>query len=86
MSRRSKAASLTRKLRREGSSDAEQSIRGAMAEVHHVAAQFPRLRARLDTHSGDYGASPDNTFQFGLQAVLDGLETRRDGSCGSGDA
>jgi hypothetical protein len=30
----------------------------------------------LDTHSADYGAAPDNTFQFGLQAVLDGLESR----------
>jgi hypothetical protein len=30
----------------------------------------------LDTHGADHGAAPDNTFQFGLQAVLDGLEAR----------
>ncbi|WP_127356886.1 TetR/AcrR family transcriptional regulator [Actinacidiphila soli] len=69
------AASLTRKLRREDS-DAEQTIRDTMTEARRIAAQFPRLRARLDTHSADYSAAPDNTFQFGLQAVLDGLEAR----------
>ncbi|MFJ9483863.1 TetR/AcrR family transcriptional regulator C-terminal domain-containing protein [Streptomyces mirabilis] len=69
------AASLTRKLGRDGS-DAEQIIRDTMTEARQIAAQFPRLRARLDTHSADYGAAPDNTFQFGLQAVLDGLEAR----------
>lgn len=69
------AASLTRKLGRDGS-DAEQTIRDTMTEARRIAAQFPRLRTRLDTHSADYGAAPDNTFQFGLQAVLDGLEAR----------
>ncbi|MFI5821351.1 TetR/AcrR family transcriptional regulator C-terminal domain-containing protein [Streptomyces rishiriensis] len=73
------AASLTRKLRREGSSDAEQVIGNAKAEAREIAAQFPRLRARLDTHSADYGAAPDNTFQFGLQAILDGLEALQRG-------
>jgi Transcriptional regulator len=68
------AASLTRKLRREGSSNAEQVISNAKAEARAIAAQFPRLRARLDIHSAHYGAAPENTFQFGLQAMLDGLE------------
>ncbi|WP_225840488.1 TetR/AcrR family transcriptional regulator [Streptomyces sp. NK08204] len=71
-------ASLTRKLRREGSS-AEQTIGNAKAEAREIAAQFPRLRARLDTHSADYGAAPDNTFQIGLQAILDGLEALQRG-------
>lgn len=71
------AASLTRKLRREGS-DAERVIHATMTEARQIAAQFPRLRARLDTHGAEYGAVPDNTFQFGLQAVLDGLEARLD--------
>ncbi|QDO43574.1 TetR family transcriptional regulator [Streptomyces sp. RLB3-17] len=69
------AASLTRKLGRDGS-DGEQIIRDTMTEARQIAAQFPRLHARLDTHGADYGAAPDNTFQFGLQAVLDGLEAR----------
>src|SRR5260370_24369481 len=37
---------------------------------------FPRLRARLELPSAGYGAAPDGSFQFGLQAVLDGLEAR----------
>ncbi|MFJ5032207.1 TetR/AcrR family transcriptional regulator C-terminal domain-containing protein [Streptomyces sp. NPDC088560] len=73
-------ASLTRKLRREGSGDVEQAIGEAQAEAREIAAQFPRLRARLDTHSADYGAAPDNTFQIGLQAILDGLEALQHGS------
>ncbi|MGN5382508.1 TetR/AcrR family transcriptional regulator [Streptomyces lasalocidi] len=73
-------ASLTRKLRRDGSGDAEQAIGEAQAEAREIAAQFPRLRARLDTHSADYGAAPDNTFQIGLQAILDGLEALQRGS------
>lgn len=73
------AASLTRRLRREGSGDAEESIGDVKEEAREIAAQFPRLRARLDTHSAAYGAVPDDTFQFGLQALLDGLEGRRRG-------
>ena len=73
------AASLTRRLRREGSGNAEESIGDVKEEAREIAAQFPRLRARLDTHSAAYGAAPDDTFQFGLQALLDGLEGRRRG-------
>ena len=68
-------ASLTRKLGG-GGDDAEQALRDTMAEASQIAAQFPRLRARLQTRKAHYGAAPDNTFQFGLQAVLDGLATR----------
>ncbi|MFI6565761.1 TetR/AcrR family transcriptional regulator [Streptomyces sp. NPDC050534] len=71
-------ASLTRKLRREGSS-AEQALGNAQAEAREIAAQFPRLRARLDTHSADYGAAPDHTFETGLQAMLDGLQALQPG-------
>jgi hypothetical protein len=60
------AASLTRKLSRDGG-DAGQQIRAGMAEAAAVAAQFPRLRARLGTTSAGYAASPDNTFELGLQ-------------------
>jgi AcrR family transcriptional regulator len=67
-------ASLTRKLG--GGGDAEKALRETMAEASQLAAQFPRLRARLQTRKAHYGAAPDNTFQFGLQAVLDGLQAR----------
>ena len=66
-------ASLTRKLSRDGG-DAEELMREHMAKAREIARQFPRLRARLDTAAADYGAAPDNSFEFGLQAILDGLQ------------
>ena len=66
------AASLTRKLSREGG-DAEEQIRDGLAKARQVAAQFPRLRSRLETASADYAAAPDYSFEFGLQTLLDGL-------------
>lgn len=67
--------SLTRRLDRDNGDAAEQ-MRAGMAEATEIAAKFPRLRARLQTTAADYGTAPDNTFEFGLQALLDGLETR----------
>jgi AcrR family transcriptional regulator len=68
-------ASLTRKLDRDGSA-AEESMREIMQKAHETAMQYPRLRARLETAAADYGAAPDHTFEFGLLAILDGLEAR----------
>ncbi len=70
------AASLTRKLSRDGG-NAEELMRDSMARASAIATQFPRLRARLGTAAADYGAAPDNTFEFGLQAILDGMEAQR---------
>jgi AcrR family transcriptional regulator len=73
-------ASLTRNLERDGG-DADALMRDHMARVSEIAAQFPRLRARLDAAASeqvsDYAAVPDNTFESGLRALLDGLETQR---------
>ena len=70
------AASLTRKLSREGG-DAGELMRDGMAKASEIAIQFPRLRSRLDTAAAaGYAAAPDHTFEFGLQAVLDGLQAR----------
>jgi AcrR family transcriptional regulator len=70
------AVSLTRKLSREGG-NADELLRDHMAQAREIAAQFPRLRTLLDTASAtDYGAAPEDTFGFGLQAILDGLEAR----------
>jgi len=66
------AASLARKLSREGG-DAEEQIRDGLVKARQVAAQFPRLRSRLETASADYAAAPDYSFEFGLQTLLDGL-------------
>jgi hypothetical protein len=50
-----------------------------MAKSREVATQLPRLQARLETSAADYGAAPENSFQFGLHALLDGLEARLSG-------
>jgi AcrR family transcriptional regulator len=65
------AASLARKHRR-----AKAALRDELAKASAIAAQFPRLRARLESPGADYGAAPDRTFEVGLQAILDGLEAR----------
>jgi AcrR family transcriptional regulator len=67
------AVSLRRKLSRDGGS-AEELLDEGMAKAREIAMQFPRLRIRLDTAAADYAESADNSFEFGLQAILDGLE------------
>ncbi len=71
-------ASLTRKLNR-GGGNAEEMIRDHMAEARGIAMQYPRLRARLDSPAADYAASPEHSFEFGLHAILDGLEAQLTG-------
>jgi hypothetical protein len=68
-------ATLTRKLRREGA-NAEERVRESMAKAREIATQFPRLRVRLDTAAAAYAASPEHSFEFGLQSILDGLEAQ----------
>ena len=69
------AASLTRNLSRaDGSADA--LIRDTMTRARDIATQFPRLRGRLETPAADYAAAPEHSFEFGLQAILDGLEAQ----------
>jgi AcrR family transcriptional regulator len=68
-------ASFTRKLGRDGG-DVQELLQHKRAEVLAVAAQFPLLRVRLELPSAGYGAAPEGSFAFGLQAILDGLEAR----------
>ena len=57
--------------------NAQQAIREAMTQSIEIAREFPRLRARLDAFTdADYSAAPDHSFEFGLQAILDGIEDR----------
>jgi AcrR family transcriptional regulator len=66
-------ASLTRKLTRDGAT-AEEQFRDTMARAREIAMDYPRLRARLETPAAaGYAATPDKTFEFGLQTLLDGL-------------
>lgn len=68
--------SLNRRLSR-GGRDPEETMQEFMTQAREVAAQFPHLRARLKTTAAtQYAAEPDNTFEFGLQTILDGFETR----------
>lgn len=65
------AASLTR-----DGGNGRKMMRDIMAKARDIAAHLPRLRARLDTAAADFAAAPDNTFEFGLQAILDGLQAQ----------
>jgi AcrR family transcriptional regulator len=69
------AATLTRKLRREGG-NADERLRESLAKAREIATQYPRLRARLDTAAAQYAAAPEHSFAFGLQAILDGLQAQ----------
>jgi len=66
-------SSLARRLGRDGSEE----LRESMARAREVAAEFPRLRARL-SETESYGTAPQNTFEFGLNAILDGLHAQLD--------
>ncbi|MBU3064515.1 TetR/AcrR family transcriptional regulator [Nocardia sp. NEAU-G5] len=65
------------RLRRDGAEEAPR-IRETLTYVTDIARQFPRLRARLAaSESNDVETlSSDTSFEFGLQTVLDGLQSR----------
>jgi len=63
------------RLRRDGGN--EEQMRDALAQASAIAMRFPRLRARIEAWGdADLAAPPDQSFEFGLQAILDGLEAR----------
>jgi AcrR family transcriptional regulator len=64
------------RLRRSGTDDAQQ-VRDTLARATEVARQFPRLRARTMPPAAESIPLPGNTtFEFGLRALLDGLQAR----------
>ncbi|MGI5171278.1 TetR/AcrR family transcriptional regulator [Spirillospora sp. CA-253888] len=70
-------AALTRKLAT-ASATTQRQWQDAMAKAQQIAMDYPRLRTRLRSPAaGDYAGVPDNTFENGLQALLDGLEQQR---------
>ncbi|MFI8422163.1 TetR/AcrR family transcriptional regulator [Streptomyces sp. NPDC085460] len=74
----SATAALTRKIQREGR-DPEEVFAATMKEAAEAAAGFPRLMSRIeamDTAAAAYAEAPDDTFAFGLSALLDGLAAR----------
>jgi AcrR family transcriptional regulator len=72
----SASASLARKLSRE-SGNASEMMREHMSRATEIAAEFPRLRARIDSADAEYAAAPEGSFEFGLSVILDGLAARR---------
>ena len=60
-----------------GGGNAQALLEEAMTQAREVASQLPRLRARLDAYAEtEYASAPEQSFEFGLQAVLDGLGQR----------
>ena len=65
---------LMRRLEREGGNP-EDLLREAMAKAIEIGMQFPRLRARLEGGADvGYATAPEHSFEFGVRAILDGLE------------
>ncbi|WP_431902605.1 TetR/AcrR family transcriptional regulator C-terminal domain-containing protein [Nonomuraea sp. bgisy101] len=63
-------------LRRAGA-DEERQLRDTIAHISEIAQRFPRLRARTAPSTDAAAAQPaEATFEFGLRAVLDGLQSR----------
>ena len=68
--------SLNRRLSR-GGQDAARTMQEFMAHAESLASQFQHLRTRLGTTAAtEYAAAPDGTFEFGLNAILDGFAAR----------
>ncbi|MFF5975176.1 TetR/AcrR family transcriptional regulator C-terminal domain-containing protein [Streptomyces sp. NPDC012769] len=68
--------SLTRRIEREGG-DVEEAFGAVLKEAAEAASHFPRLRSRIASATGTgYAEASDDTFDFGLQSLLDGLQAR----------
>ncbi|QBJ89080.1 TetR family transcriptional regulator [Streptomyces seoulensis] len=68
--------SVNRRLSK-GGADAEKLMVESTTRAAESAMPSPRLRERLDTRAAtEYAAAPDGTFEFGLQSILNGFETR----------
>ncbi|NUR57165.1 MAG: TetR/AcrR family transcriptional regulator [Catenulispora sp.] len=65
--------SLNRRLAAGGPA-AARSLDEAMGHAVEIARDFPRLRDRIETPAADYAATPEDSFEFGLKAILDGFE------------
>lgn len=62
---------------RPGRGDADTPVQDVATWAGEIASQFPRLRARLAQQAGaDPAEMIRQKFDFGLEAILDGLEAR----------
>jgi AcrR family transcriptional regulator len=70
------AAEVARARRSTLEAGAAKQLRDEVASATEIAMQYPRLRARLEA-SSEHEAAPVELFEFGLRAILDGLEEIR---------
>lgn len=65
----------SRRLRRSGKNEQEE-LQSTIERVTEIAMQFPRLRARMEAWDEPENSvgPPDQSFEFGLNVILDGLE------------
>jgi AcrR family transcriptional regulator len=62
---------------RRGGGNEEEQLRDTIARASAIAMRFPRLRARIQAlEHADPAAAGDQSFEFGLQVILDGLQGR----------
>ena len=66
-------AALRREFRRSGK-HADALIQENIAKFREIAIQFPHLREFVEASDKSGIEAPDSSFEFGLQALLDGLE------------
>jgi AcrR family transcriptional regulator len=67
-------AALRRAHRRDGK-DADAVLQERLAKFTEIAKEYPNLRRLIDERKRTGGGS-DDSFEFGLEAVLDGLEAQ----------
>lgn len=69
------ADSLAKRITRDGH-DPDELLGETMHRARAIAMDFPRLRRRLDTPEAEqYAEAPERTFEHGLRALIDGLQT-----------
>jgi AcrR family transcriptional regulator len=62
---------------RRGGGNEEEQLRDTIAQASEIAMRFPRLRARIQAmQDADPAATADQSFEFGLQVILDGLQAQ----------
>ena len=69
------AVALNRRLAL-GGEDAARAFAEAKERSIEIARTFPKLRERIDSPAASYTGTPEESFAFGLAALLDGFEAR----------
>lgn len=73
------ADSLAKRLARDGH-DPDELLAETMDRARAIAGDFPRLRRRLDAPEAErYAEAPEQTFEHGLRALIDGLQAELTG-------